>query len=132
MLARSHGIQGLPLQRSQGLHARPGDYCTHGGQQRLQLRGSAASRDVSCHSISPQLPGPPAGPALTQVTEDAAFYHLHGSSWHADDAALIFWLDRHKMALVVAGSLLAACLAGSVLLRWVLQSGRYRPLKSEE
>lgn len=67
-----------------------------------------------------------------EVTEDAAFYHLHGSSWHADDAALIFWLDRHKLALIVAGCLLAACLLGIALLRWVLQGGRYRPLKSQE
>lgn len=78
------------------------------------------------------LPRLPVAPPCLQVTEDAAFYHLHGSSWHADDAALIFWLDRHKLALVVVGCLLAACLAGGALLRWAVQSGRYRPLKSEE
>ncbi|EFN54978.1 hypothetical protein CHLNCDRAFT_10358, partial [Chlorella variabilis] len=38
-------------------------------------------------------------------TGDAYFYHLHGSSWHADDAQLIFWLDRHKLVLVLLGSL---------------------------
>jgi hypothetical protein len=59
---------------------------------------------------------------------DAHFYHLHGSSWHADDAQLIFWLDRHKVVLVLLGSLVAAGGAGLVLLRCVL-AHRYRQLK---
>lgn len=32
---------------------------------------------------------------------DPAFYHLHGSSWHADDAAFIFILDAYKYHLIV-------------------------------
>ena len=48
---------------------------------------------------------------------DAAFYHLHGSSWHADDAALIFWLDRNKRLLVSLAGLAAAALAASAALR---------------
>ncbi|KAL4857312.1 Inositol phosphoceramide mannosyltransferase 2 [Chlorella vulgaris] len=62
---------------------------------------------------------------------DAYFYHLHGSSWHANDASFIFWMDRHKLALVLLGSLLAAGLAGAVCFKCVLQRG-YRQLKSEE
>lgn len=34
---------------------------------------------------------------------DATFYHLHGSSWHADDAAFIFWLDKYKGVLIGLG-----------------------------
>lgn len=41
---------------------------------------------------------------------DAALYHLHGSSWHAEDAAFVFWLDRHRTALVAAASLAALAL----------------------
>lgn len=34
---------------------------------------------------------------------DALFYHLHGSSWHAGDAPLIFWMERYgKVVLLVA------------------------------
>ena len=63
---------------------------------------------------------------------DPFFYHLHGSSWHADDAAFIFWLDRHKLALVVAGSALAAGLASLAVVRWAVRH-RYRQLpKGEE
>lgn len=36
---------------------------------------------------------------------NAAFYHLHGSSWHADDAAFIFWLDIYKYHLIVIGGI---------------------------
>lgn len=32
---------------------------------------------------------------------DPAFYHLHGSSWHADDAAFIFLLDTHKYTIIL-------------------------------
>ncbi len=41
---------------------------------------------------------------------DPYFYHLHGSSWHADDAAFIFWLDRHKTLLIVTGLVMAVTL----------------------
>lgn len=64
-------------------------------------------------------------------TGDAYFYHLHGSSWHADDAQLIFWLDRHKLVLVLLGSLLAAGLAGLAVLRCIMQH-RYRQLKTTD
>lgn len=43
-------------------------------------------------------------------TGDAYFYHLHGSSWHANDAAFIFWLDKHKTLLIVMGMVLAVTL----------------------
>lgn len=66
------------------------------------------------------------------LTGNAAFYHLHGSSWHEDDAAFIFWLDRHKMTLVVIVGVLTAGAAGTALLRWAWQHPRYRQLKSEE
>jgi len=36
-------------------------------------------------------------------TGDAVFYHLHGSSWHADDAAFIFWLDKYRSVLIAVG-----------------------------
>lgn len=32
--------------------------------------------------------------------ESAAFYHLHGSSWHADDAVFIFWIDHYKFHVI--------------------------------
>lgn len=46
-------------------------------------------------------------------TEDALFGHLHGSSWHEDDADVVMWLDGHKKAVaqgvvIVAG--VAVCL----------------------
>jgi mannosyltransferase OCH1-like enzyme len=62
---------------------------------------------------------------------DAYFYHLHGSSWHANDASLIFWLDRHKLALVLLGSLVVSGLAGLAILRCAMHKG-YRQLKSEK
>jgi len=34
---------------------------------------------------------------------DPVFYHLHGSSWHADDAAVVFWLDKYKGLLIGLG-----------------------------
>ena len=34
---------------------------------------------------------------------DPAFYHLHGSSWHANDAAFIFLLDTYKYRLITIG-----------------------------
>ena len=39
---------------------------------------------------------------------DPTFYHLHGSSWHADDAAFVFWLDKYKHVLLVVGVVSAA------------------------
>jgi hypothetical protein len=42
---------------------------------------------------------------------DPAFYHLHGSSWHADDAAFVFFLDAYKYHLIVLGCLVAGVLA---------------------
>lgn len=46
------------------------------------------------------IPAPTYGKYVT--SGKPAFYHLHGSSWHADDAAFIFWLDRYKGYIVVA------------------------------
>lgn len=43
---------------------------------------------------------------------DPAFYHLHGSSWHADDAAFIFWLDKYKFLLLACSSLVIMTLLG--------------------
>lgn len=42
---------------------------------------------------------------------DPAFYHLHGSSWHANDAAFIFLLDTYKYHIIAFGCLLACILA---------------------
>ena len=36
----------------------------------------------------------------------AAFYHLHGSSWHGDDAFFFLWVDTHKSLFVAFGLLL--------------------------
>ena len=38
---------------------------------------------------------------------DPVFYHLHGSSWHADDAAVVFWLDKYKVHLIGLGMVVA-------------------------
>ncbi len=46
------------------------------------------------------------------------FTIARGSSWHADDAQLIFWMNRHWLILTVAGFALAA--AVGVLLWWCL------------
>lgn len=54
-------------------------------------------------------------------TGDPAFYHLHGSSWHANDAALVFWLQRNKVALAVQGALVVGGLAGLAAVRLILQ-----------
>ena len=62
----------------------------------------------------------------------AAFYHLHGSSWHANDAQFIFWMNRHKLMLAVLGVLAAAALAGTAVLRFTRQAARARALKLEE
>jgi hypothetical protein len=62
---------------------------------------------------------------------DPVFYHLHGSSWHADDAAFIFWLDKHKGVLAALGGAAALGLAAWCALRCALQH-RYRQSKSEE
>ena len=45
---------------------------------------------------------------------NAAFYHLHGSSWHADDAQFIFFLDRLRTHWVVALGIVGVGLAGWV------------------
>ena len=58
-----------------------------------------------------------------------ALYHLHGSSWHAGDAALVFWAERHCRALsvgaaVAAGIFMAICCCQGLLRRaWKLQRG---------
>ena len=62
---------------------------------------------------------------------EPAFYHLHGSSWHADDAAFIFWAERHKPLLVGLGGLAALAALGVAMVRCgVLQPRSYRLLKS--
>lgn len=43
---------------------------------------------------------------------DPAFYHLHGSSWHAEDAVFIFWLDKYKYHLVAGSILIVMTLIG--------------------
>lgn len=62
-------------------------------------------------------------------TGDAAFYHLHGSSWHANDAQFIFWLQRNKVAVAIQGSLLAAGLVGLAAMRCIVQR-RWQRLKN--
>lgn len=42
---------------------------------------------------------------------EPAFYHLHGSSWHANDAAFIFLLDRYKFPLIIIGCVLVCMFA---------------------
>ena len=59
---------------------------------------------------------------------DPAFYHLHGSSWHANDAQFIFWLQRHKLAVAVQAVLLAGAVAGALAMRGILQR-RWQRLK---
>jgi mannosyltransferase OCH1-like enzyme len=44
---------------------------------------------------------------------DPALYHLHGSSWHADDAAMVFWLDRHRGTLGLLGIVAVVAIAGT-------------------
>lgn len=48
-------------------------------------------------------------------TGNAAFYHLHGSSWHANDAKLVFWLDKYKTVLIVVGGLAALTVGVAVV-----------------
>ena len=43
-----------------------------------------------------------------------ALYHLHGSSWHAGDAALVFWAERHMVLLIALGG----AAVGGLLLLW--------------
>jgi mannosyltransferase OCH1-like enzyme len=50
-------------------------------------------------------------------TGDAAFYHLHGSSWHADDAQFIFLLDRLRQHWVVLVGVGAVAVGGCVAWR---------------
>ena len=45
-------------------------------------------------------------PPELYVGDGAALYHLVGGSWHADDAAFIFWIDQHKHQII-----LIVCLA---------------------
>jgi hypothetical protein len=48
---------------------------------------------------------------------DSFFYHVEGSSWHADDAQLVLWLfDRGKLILMF-GSLLGIGLVALVISR---------------
>ena len=51
---------------------------------------------------------------------DPALFHLHGSSWHAGDAPLVFWLDRHKVALLAAAAAAAAAALGWAWLQCAL------------
>lgn len=70
---------------------------------------------------------PPAVYGKYDSSGDPALYHLHGSSWHAGDAAIVLWLDQHmKMLLWLAG--LAA--AGLVGWAWVRCLPRVRILRS--
>jgi len=76
-------------------------------------------------------PPPPAG--KYDLSGDPVFYHLHGSSWHADDAQLIFWAEKHKTALLALGGLLALGLIVLATARCVLlrqAAARYAPLKT--
>lgn len=63
---------------------------------------------------------PPPTYGKYDVTGDPAFYHLHGSSWHADDAAFVFWLDKYRGLLFAAG--IAGVLVG--LAAWELRRRR--------
>lgn len=52
-------------------------------------------------------------------TGNAAFYHLHGSSWHEGDASLVFFLDRLRSHwLVISVVVGALCVAGWWGWRW--------------
>lgn len=42
---------------------------------------------------------------------DPAFYHLHGSSWHANDAAFIFLIDTYKYHIII-GACVVVCMFG--------------------
>jgi mannosyltransferase OCH1-like enzyme len=42
------------------------------------------------------------------------FYHVHGSSWHGDDSAVILWIGQHVGATVIVGCLLIGVGVGLV------------------
>ena len=58
----------------------------------------------------------------------ALFEHLHGSSWHQDDAAGFLWLDHHKKALAIVGGI---ALLGAVVGYLAYQHGSVRPLRGD-
>ncbi|KAK9806525.1 hypothetical protein WJX73_007040 [Symbiochloris irregularis] len=52
------------------------------------------------------------------------FHHLHGSSWHGDDAKSVLWFVRHPLFLVLI-CIAAAC--GGIL--WLLVSVRFNAIR---
>lgn len=56
---------------------------------------------------------PPATYGKYDATGDAAFFHLHGSSWHGGGAPAVFWLDAHRGKLALLA--LAAVVVGVAL-----------------
>jgi len=45
------------------------------------------------------------------ASPDPLFLHLHGSSWHGDDAKSVLWFLRHPIVIVSAVLLLLVVLA---------------------
>ena len=56
------------------------------------------------------------------------FYHLHGSSWHADDAAFVFFLDAYRYHFIALGCLVVGVL-GYV---WHLRRKNYSNLSFQD
>ena len=52
------------------------------------------------------------------------FHHLHGSSWHGDDAKSVLWFVRHPFFLALIG---AATGIGGIA--WLLISSRHKVLR---
>lgn len=97
------------------------------GTPQLQSYHLAPSR-ASCPAPHPRRPA-----GKYDLSGDPVFYHLHGSSWHADDAQFIFWAEKHKTALLVLGGLLAVGLVGLATARCLVlrqAAGRYTLLKT--
>jgi hypothetical protein len=69
---------------------------------------------------------PPALYGKYDKSGDPFFYHLHGSSWHENDAAFVFWLDKHKMLLIVTGIILAVTLCCGYWLRCLMRMRKTR------
>ena len=66
----------------------------------LYATGSSAVKD-SVSVLDPAVYG------KYDFSGNAAFYHLHGSSWHGDDAFFFLWIDTHKYLIIGVGFLMA-------------------------
>ena len=58
------------------------------------------------------------------VSNGTVFKHLHGSSWHGEDAKLVFWLEHHGL---LAASFAALLLITGALCYWFYGGNRTLP-----